>query len=108
MISQTQAFAATRLDPADHITQIDPLSPRRVGRSPYVRYGIRVRLEALTLQHTAVFLAATRREVPGVQPAIIRLQAPRESPDGEEWNAEEWNAEVTLDVLVFEPEVEQP
>jgi hypothetical protein len=91
-----QAFQEAGVRSRQSAELIDPVNPRRVGGTPYLRQPTRVSLGELTLRETAMFLyhltADSRLNATG-----LRLR----SAAG--LNTTQWNAETTVTYLIYAP-----
>ncbi len=87
--------------PQAEIRHIKPQAGRRRGRSDHVEQPTSVEIGRATLGQLARLLGELEALETGLKPTVIRLDAPRNTPDSE---TEYWTCELVLTYLVFSPE----
>jgi hypothetical protein len=82
----------------DHLVQIAPQTPERLGETAYKQVPTQLLVRDLTLRQLVGFLLAMTSEPSTMSVRSLRLYAPRDSDGGAQWTAE-----LTLSYLVYEP-----
>jgi len=84
----------------DHLVQIVPETPRRIGETAYKEVPTQLVVREMNLRQLVAFLLAMTNEQSTTAVRSLRLFAPRDSENGAQWTAE-----ITLSYLVYEPPV---
>jgi hypothetical protein len=92
-----QAARDAGINPAS-LAHINPQRPQRIGDSVYQRKPTQVLLRGVTLGQTLKMMHGFCGIQGGLQPASIRLSAPRRDDTGPLWNAE-----LTLTYMIYAP-----
>jgi hypothetical protein len=87
--------------PTSALVRISPESARRAGDSLYLEKPTTVLLEGVGLRELARFLYAMSNGPAAMDVQSLRLTAPREQENGDQWTAE-----VTLSYLIYAPKPE--
>lgn len=92
------AAEAAGIDKGASLRRFSYPAPRRLGNSAYKEMSTQVQLQSVSMKQLVDLASAPSLQEAVLNVESIRISAPRESDD-----ADNWNAELVLTYLVYDP-----